>query len=126
MSPRSKRVFKVCRPIKGQMVSVEADGRWERSYDIGRTTTPVEGSKLFAFATIEDAKSWKARLDVIFECKAKGTEKPNVDAIPLPDEKGKLLERFWDGKLRPDPEKDVRIAAGTVWCDELTPEKIIE
>jgi len=97
METETKIVYKVVHQVEGQLESVFAPSFAKQSYDIGHTTYPLQGTKLFAFAELKDAQAyaqeweWGSRLCDYFVYEAEATNVvhngffhwkiPNIDIL---------------------------------------------
>jgi len=121
------KVYKVCRRMAGRNVSSLAN--WpglEREYNIGQTTLPYEGTYLYAFITLRDARRFcifngrAIRSGVIFECEAdvvyEGKPTVSFGARELSD-----VLTWWRNGAKSTSTMLNEPPEGTVWCRSIMP-----
>jgi len=86
---KTTTVYKVLDKLDGKLVSGYSRNPYKKEYNIGKTTLPVPGTKLFAFTNLKEAKDYSERSFtagfLIFEAEAVNVKKNGWLNHPITD-----------------------------------------
>jgi hypothetical protein len=110
-----KVVFRNDERLESAWIDPAQSPLWAVIYEPGKRTTPlIEGSKLFCFDSLENARDFGMGFGEIWECKAENPTPCTLMASP--DEKS--MRRFWGGEA--GLHQTLSTPIGSVWADSLT------